>query len=196
MLKQKKWMAIGTSVLLVALVIAGVLALAAEYGTQNDPLVSLSYINSVFAPEMQKDIDAKVDAQVNALAKSIDAKLADFTANNAPLASNEATLDSIAASLAGKLSNQETGSASFALVKVPAGKTVSCKVGTEILLRLGNASCISSGTPGLIDTTTGGELAGGGALARNHLYLCTVDGRGVKASADTTLLVRGAYTMN
>ena len=36
----------------------------------------------------------------------------------------------------------------------------------------------------------------GGALAANHLYMMTIEGRGVKAGSDTTkLLVRGSYTI-
>ena len=39
-------------------------------------------------------------------------------------------------------------------------------------------------------------LAGGAALVQNHLYMMTVEGRGVKATAATTkLLVRGSYTI-
>lgn len=39
--------------------------------------------------------------------------------------------------------------------------------------------------------TAGTTLAGGGALTANHLYLATIEGRGVKASTAVTLLVRG-----
>ena len=39
-------------------------------------------------------------------------------------------------------------------------------------------------------------LGNGGALAANHLYMMTIEGRGVKAGSDTTkLLVRGSYTI-
>ena len=38
-------------------------------------------------------------------------------------------------------------------------------------------------------------LAGGGALTANHLYLATIEGRGVKASTAVTLLVRGTYSI-
>ena len=37
----------------------------------------------------------------------------------------------------------------------------------------------------------------GGALVQNHLYMMTVEGRGVRATAATTkLLVRGSYTVS
>lgn len=61
------------------------------------------------------------------------------------------------------------------------------------MLRVGAAVCVASSSPGLIDETTAGTLNNGGALAQNHLYMMTIEGRGVKATAATTkLLVRGA----
>jgi hypothetical protein len=81
-------------------------------------------------------------------------------------------------------------------VEVPSGKTVTLAIGSEALLRLGSANCVASGTPGLIDTTAGTELSNGGALIKNHMYLCTVEGRGFKATAAATLFIRGKYTIN
>lgn len=64
------------------------------------------------------------------------------------------------------------------------------------MLRIGSASCVSPSNPGLIDETAGTTLNNGGALSTNHLYMMTIEGRGVKAGADTTkLLVRGTYTV-
>ena len=42
----------------------------------------------------------------------------------------------------------------------------------------------------------GAALAGGLGLQKNHLYMATVDSRGVQASANSTkLLVRGNYSV-
>ena len=39
-------------------------------------------------------------------------------------------------------------------------------------------------------------LNNGSALVQNHLYMMTIEGRGVRATAATTkLLVRGSYTV-
>ena len=62
-------------------------------------------------------------------------------------------------------------------------------------LRSGTATCVSDTSPGLVDMTAGTTLAGGGALTANHLYLATIEGRGVKASTAVTLLVRGTYSI-
>ena len=44
---MKKWSVWLTCILVAALMIAGVAAIAAEYGSQSDPLVTLSYIEQV-----------------------------------------------------------------------------------------------------------------------------------------------------
>ena len=64
------------------------------------------------------------------------------------------------------------------------------------MLRVGSAVCVASSAPGLIDETTAGTLNNGGALVQNHLYMMTIEDRGVRATAETTkLLVRGGYTV-
>ena len=92
-----------------------------------------------------------------------------------------------------------TGSASsveFQVVTLSKGQTLTGDIGCEVMLRVGTASCVSPSSPGLIDETTAGTLNNGGALVTNHLYMMTIEGRGVKAgSATTKLLVRGSYTV-
>ena len=64
------------------------------------------------------------------------------------------------------------------------------------MLRVGTANCVSPSSPGLIDETDASILESGKALTKNHLYMMTIDERGVKATAATTkLLVRGGYTI-
>ena len=65
------------------------------------------------------------------------------------------------------------------------------------MLRVGTAACVSPSSPGLIDETAATTLNNGGALVQNHLYMMTIEGRGVRATAATTtkLLVRGSYTI-
>ena len=92
-----------------------------------------------------------------------------------------------------------TGSASsaeFTVVTLSSGQTLTGDIGCEVMLRIGSASCVSPSNPGLIDETTAATLNNGSALSVNHLYMMTIEGRGVKAGSDTTkLLVRGSYTI-
>ncbi len=205
-MKQKKWKAITSAVLLAALVVAGAIAIAAEYGTSDDPLVSLSYINNVLAPQISEKVDeiiaektgslgSELDAKINSISGEIDDKISEYTSKNAEELVTDAFVSNVAEKVAEKVGSSGTSS-TFALVKLKSGQTLTAKVGCEALLRLGSATCVSSGTPGLIDMTTGGDLSGGKSLEKNHLYLCTVDGRGIRATSDATLLVRGPYSIS
>lgn len=84
----------------------------------------------------------------------------------------------------------------FVLVTLSNGQTLKGEVGTEVMLRVGTATCTATSSPGLIDTTSAGTLDNGKALTKNHLYMMTIEDRGVKATASTVkLLVRGSYTV-
>lgn len=86
--------------------------------------------------------------------------------------------------------------ASFVVVTLSQGQTLTGGIGCEVMLRVGSAVCVSPSDPGLIDETTASTLADGGALAQNHLYMMTIEGRGVRATAATTkVLARGSYTV-
>ena len=144
-------------------------AAAAGAGTSDDPLVTLSYLNETFLAAVQKRIDEAVASRNASLTAYIDGKLGGGSAGTA---------------------------SSFAVVTIPAGKTLVGDIGCEVMLRVGGATCVSPSTPGLIDETTGGTLENGKALVKNHLYMMTIEGRGVKAGSGTVkVLVRGSYTI-
>lgn len=86
--------------------------------------------------------------------------------------------------------------AAFEVVSLSGGQVLTGELGCEVLLRIGSASCVASSGPGLVDETSGGSLSGGGALEPNHLYLMTIEGRGVQASDSVTLMVRGKYSIS
>ncbi len=206
-MKLKNWKAITSVLLLAALVTAGFIAIAAEYGTSDDPLVSLSYINNVLAPEISSKVDeiiaektgsisGELESKISAFNSELDGKIAEYTSRSADEIVNDAFVASVAEKVAAKVPSQGAASSTFALVKLTSGQTLTAKVGCEVLLRIGTATCVASGSPGLIDISTGGELAGGNSLEKNHLYLCTIDGRGVKATSNITILVRGPYSIS
>lgn len=96
----------------------------------------------------------------------------------------------------GQAVSGETSSASFAVVTLNEGQTLTGGIGCEVMLRVGSAVCVSPSDPGLIDETTASTLADGAALVQNHLYMMTIEGRGVRATAATTkVLARGSYTV-
>ena len=93
-----------------------------------------------------------------------------------------------AGDLSGRSSVQPSG-ASYQVVNLSAGQTITGGAACEFLLRSGTATCVSDTSPGLVDMTAGTTLAGGGALTANHLYLATIEGRGVRLPPPLTLLV-------
>ena len=175
---KKNWKLALTALALTAAISGGVVAFAAgTAGSSDDPLVTLSYLNDVFAPSLNDTVDKAVAANESALKKDLDA-----------------AIDAWSAKIQGQ--SGAGGTSSYSVVTLTKGQTLTGQIGCEIMLRVGMAACVASGTPGLIDSTGGTTLANGNVLQINHLYLVSVDTRGVTATADTVkLLVRGSYTI-
>ena len=88
-----------------------------------------------------------------------------------------------------------TGS-NYSVVTLSKGQVLTGGVGCEVMLRVGTATCSATDSPGLVDTTGGTTLDNGGSLVKNHLYMVTIAGGGVKATATTVkVLVRGTYSI-
>ena len=120
---------------LAAIFVAG--SYAAQPGTQEDPLITKSYVESVIYPEMK-----------------------------------------------------------FRIVEIEAGKSVVCSAGTEIILRMGTCSVIGTQKGGVSDVTMGYDLPNGTNVQGNHLLIVPLDdGRGVKASTNCLLMIKGSYTL-
>ena len=99
-------------------------------------------------------------------------------------------------SLSGKLGGSSDETATFTVVTLSNGQTLTGEIGCEVMLRVGTAVCVAASNPGLIDETAASTLGNGQALATNHMYMMTIEDRGVLATADTVkLLVRGEYSI-
>ena len=202
-MKNKRWTIWLTCTLVAVLMVAGLGVIAAEYGSQSDPLVTLSYIEKVLLPNAQKDVDKTVSNAMeefeDALTDSdktiqsyIDKKLRSFASGDV----DEELIDAIAASVLEQAGGSVTaGEVSWSVIQVPAGRTVVCEVGVQAILRVGQATCVAAGTPGLIDLSNGETLENGGALAANHLYTASIQGRGIYTAQGCTLLIAGSYTI-
>ena len=149
------------SVVLVVALIAGSSVVFAAYGSQSDPLVTLSYLTDIFEDALLEKIDDLI-------------------------ATHRAELERRISGV----------SATFSVVSLSSGQVLQGDVGTEIMLRVGKAYCYASASPGLIDTTTGGTINGGSYLVTNHLYMVTIEGRGIKAENSVKVLVRGGYSIS
>ena len=89
-----------------------------------------------------------------------------------------------------------TASNTYVVVQVGAGQRLLGKSGTEIILRSGEATAIDNGANGVSDMTAGKDLMTGQSVGQNHLLLVPKDdGRGILATTDLFVMVRGAYSI-
>lgn len=158
--------------MIVLLLISGTLMMTAtvatEVGTNQDPLVTLSYLKETFMGDILKKVDEKIAARNSQIAQQLE----------------------------GEITGGSGVADTFAVVTLSQGQVLTGGIGCEVMLRVGTAACVSPSAPGLIDESSAGVLNNGGAMVQNHLYMMTIEGRGVKATAATTkLLVRGAYSI-
>lgn len=166
MMRKKRWF----PRLLVLLAAAGILSmtvtLAAEPGSDRDPLVTLSYLNETFMDSIMEQVDRKIADRNSQLAQQL-----------------------------GGQAGTSSAASSFTVVSLSDGQVLTGDIGCEVMLRVGTAVCVAPSSPGLIDETSASALANGGKLVQNHLYMMTIEGRGVKAASNVKLLVRGSYTI-
>ena len=175
---MKKIMTVAVAVFAALTLIVGITALAAtNYGTQGDPLVTLSYLNDVLRPELDSEFDSMLGEKSDELKEEFDAAVKE---------------------LEDKYANSSAGGSmsTYSVVTIENGQKLTGAVGTEIMLRVGSAKVSAPASPGLIDTTTGGILENGSQLVKNHLYMVTIDGRAIVSTAHTLVIVRGQYTIS
>ena len=167
--KKNRWLLRAVVLLALSGILSTTVSLAAEAGSEGDPLVTLSYLNDTFLDTILAKVDQKIAARNSQIAQQLGGQTASGTSGTV---------------------------AAFTVVTLSKGQVLTGDIGCEVMLRVGTAACVSPSSPGLIDESAAVTLNNGGALIQNHLYMMTIVGRGVKATAATTkLLVRGTYTI-
>ncbi len=159
-----------------ACIIAGGTAVfAATVGTESDPLVSKSY----------------VDSKIEQVLTLINAN----GTGGGSAADSEAIVNEVINRInAGDVTGGAVAVNSYVPVSVAVGQTIYGGEGTELILRAGKGSAVIPGAEGIADITTGGELKNGGAAVKNHLLIVPrSDGRGVKVTEAAWFLVKGEY---
>lgn len=174
-MKKKNKLIAAALVLLVFVAIVGVSAFAANYGTAEDPLVTLSYLRDVLTPQYKNSTNEEIQNAKNELAAEFDEKI-----------------DSISKQLESS-DNALQQDYTYSVVTLQSGQKLIGSIGTELMLRVGTAECYASGSTGIIDTTDTVTLENGDRMKENHLYMVTINGRGMKATSYVMVLVRGAY---
>lgn len=149
------------------------LALAAEPGSEKDPLISLSYFDSKIT-ELKEEI-------IKSLSKDLDEK---FEKTEKEI---EKSLDEI----------KEKGVAApstFEVVNVKENETLICDAGTEIIVRSGKFTAVGGETGGVSDVTGGKDLVTDEVIVNNHLLIIPKsDGRGITSKIAGAVMIKGSF---
>lgn len=159
----------GKKVLIMSFVILVMFSLVAAassngLGTELDPVVTVSYVES----------------KINELKTYVDEKLA----NTALPSDTQTTTDQ----------PQVQVVTAFQVLNLQENQSLIGKDSTEIVLRSGTAQAIDNGVDGISDLTDGKDLKSGDEIERNHLLIVPRDdGRGIMATSEVWVMVKGGY---
>lgn len=187
-------------------------------GTAEDPLVSLSYLNSVVIPQLTTMIEQKVGeaAGEGQIAVTDEQKLKELVAQEVAKAlseegSEEGSSDGEGTETGtgtenpgqegqeGQTPGQSAAASQYEAVQLFEGQTiVGTQGGIEVLLRRGSFVCVDPDGQKITNVTRGGEAGNGNELTLQNLYLIPrSDGRGITCtSSEGWVMVRGAYTVS
>lgn len=171
-----------------ALAVTAVLMAAAALtiyasGTAEDPLISLSYLNSVLVPQLEQKVDERVKtAMQNELGDAV----------------TDAVEQSLGALGEGGISLPTSGG-SYAAVQLLEGQTLTAADGSvEVLLRRGQFHSVDPDKEGITNVTKGAEVQGTAELTLQNLYLIPrSDARGIVCDTqEGWVMVRGSYSIS
>lgn len=118
-----------------------------------------------------------VESKINELKAYIDEKLS----NNGSLSEAGQTQEPQAA-------------ATYEVISLQSNQSLIGKDSTEIILRSGTATAIDNGVNGISDLTDGKDLISGDEIESNHLLIVPRDdGRGILATSEVWVMVKGGY---
>lgn len=172
---------IATTLILTALFINGS-AEGTTPGSEADPVVTQSYVE-VKSEQTKYYIDsliAKSNQEITSLKTQLEQK-------DQEIQKLQETV--------GQLSSGGSGGG-FQVIMLNKGKTMLTGEGTELIMRSGKASAIKGTMGGLSNVTSAKDLNTGDNVALNNLIMSPRnDGRGIKASVDSYVMVKGTYTI-
>lgn len=158
----------------IALSLGGI-ALASNSGGAGDPLVSLSYLNDIFAPTMEMEAMDQAEMAVARAEYNINQEIAGLKSD-----------------LGG---SSVSGASAFLVVTLAKGEKITLDTGAQAVLRVGTANVTSPASPALLNLSQGTNLINGGGLVINQLYLAPDSNRVLTAGEDVVkIMVSGGFT--
>jgi predicted RNase H-like nuclease (RuvC/YqgF family) len=177
---NKKIIAIVVTTLSLAVVFINASADGTIPGSEADPVVTQSYVE-LKSEQTKYYIDSLIEK------------------NNQDIANLKTQLEQKnqeILKLQETVSQLSTDGGGFAVVMLNKGKVLLTGSGAEVIVRSGNVTAITGTNGALADITSAKDLSTGGTVVLNHLLISSRDdGRGIKASSDSYLIIRGAYTI-
>lgn len=156
-------------------------------GSDSDPLVTKSYVDqqiALLSSQIGKSggsSSGNVDTEV---IEQLQTDIGDLTSFIIGALQEIETLK-------GRVAALENG---FVVVEAKAGQTILLSGGSEAILRSGTATSIEGAYGKLADVTAGDELKQGSNVPKQHLLISSrTDGRGLKITTNSFLLIKGAY---
>ncbi len=166
-LNIKKMLMASMAVVVSTGVIAGA-SVWANAGTDQDPLVTLSYVEK----RLQEVVD-NFNVQIAGVQSE---STTNQTTVNTPAVTSEAAV--------------------FEVVFAQKGQFVYFGASTEVILRSGDALAIVTENGGLADLTDGRDLKGNEVIpANHHLLIPRDDGRGFALQSDAYMMVKGSHSI-
>lgn len=186
------------AVLMVCMLATGYAAVAAEYGSADDPLITQSYLEQVLMPSLTTSAEDAAKTQASTYQSAMERKIVEMSQ----------ALDDKIASLAAKLAKDDsfvqqvadaggtTDAENWESVSVAPGSSLRLDVDTEIVLRKGSATCLESAGTGLTDLSGGGVLSADESLVQDHRYIATTQNAGFRATSAVTVLINGGHSVS
>lgn len=153
--------------LLAGVLTVGAVTVFATQGDQDDPLVTLSYLQQVMTPKLEAQVDAAVEKNAQELAKQLEIAVTSY----------ETRVDERLAA---------AGTATFQSEELSRGKEFLPGAGRELLVVSGSLNAVGK----LMDTTAGQEVSAGNSLTAGHLYVTVDATSGCKATTAATVMSR------
>lgn len=179
---------------------------SSDPGTDNDPIVSQSYvdakINSILTKVNElgtfKDGLTKSVNQLSSEVADLTNKVNNSSApDNSDLTKKVFQLSVKVEELANAVKNIKAPAVpQYQLYKLLKGKQMTPAPGTELIVRTGAVRAVKGRNGNILDLTLGTEVGNTSNLPINRLLLAHMDdGRGIKALKDSWILVKGKYTV-
>ncbi|MFD0680749.1 MULTISPECIES: hypothetical protein [unclassified Paenibacillus] len=157
-----------------------------QAGTIDDPVITKSYF--------EQNISLKVAEEMNKQTITED-KVKQIIA--AELGNNKGGSSGSTNPQPPPAAITDSGSTSLSVLKLEPGQTLYGTTGTEMIVRSGKVTIISSDENGVPDVTSGKDILAGSTVELNHLLIIPREGRGIKSDPklkqDIYVMVRGSF---